>query len=69
MADYLRTADWLAELLDVDRRRALQLLRDEMVPGRVRVGRQVRVRREVVEAWIEAGGSEQKTVRPASDVQ
>jgi len=48
----------LAQRLGVSRRVAYQLVARGVVPGVVRVGRAVYVRRRVLQAWLEGGGME-----------
>ena len=47
--------DDVAELLDVSRARAYDLVREGLLPV-VRLGRQVRVDPNKLEAWLDAGG-------------
>ena len=51
----LLTIPEVSDLLQVHPSRAYQLARDRVIPV-VYVGRQVRVPREALQAWIEAGG-------------
>jgi excisionase family DNA binding protein len=51
---------WLARRLNVSRHRAYELMRERRVPGVVRIGRQLRIDPEAVEAWIQDGGSRTK---------
>lgn len=46
----------VAEVLKVTRQRAYELIRRNMIPGVVRLGRQVRVDLEELEEWIKRGG-------------
>jgi excisionase family DNA binding protein len=46
----------VAEVLNVTRQRAYELIRRNMIPGVVRLGRQVRVDLEELEEWIKRGG-------------
>jgi len=48
----------LAQRLGVSRRVAYQLVARGVVPGVVRVGRALYVRRRVLQAWLEGGGME-----------
>jgi len=48
----------LAQRLGVSRRVAYQLVARGVVPGVIRVGRAVYVRRRVLQAWLEGGGME-----------
>jgi excisionase family DNA binding protein len=48
----------LARRLGVSRRVAYELVARGVVPGVVRVGRAVYVRRRVLQAWLEGGGME-----------
>jgi excisionase family DNA binding protein len=48
----------LAQRLGVSRRVAYQLVARGVVPGVVRVGRAVYVRRRVLQAWLEGGAVE-----------
>lgn len=58
MSAPLQDAAWLAERLGIPRLRAYELLRtDPKGLGVVRIGRSVKCRPEVVEQWIEAGGT------------
>ena len=59
--------DDVAELLDVSRARAYELVREGLLPV-VRLGRQVRVDPNKLEAWLDAGGTglERKNPPPAS---
>lgn len=47
--------DDVAELLDVSRARAYELVREGLIPA-VRLGRQIRVDPNKLEAWLDAGG-------------
>ncbi len=47
--------DDVAELLDVSRARAYELVREGLLPV-VRLGRQIRVDPSKLEAWLDAGG-------------
>ena len=57
MGELLRVPE-LAQRLGVSRRVAYQLVARGVVPGVVRVGRAVYVRRRVLQAWLEGGGME-----------
>ncbi len=46
----------VARILDVPESRAYALVRDGVIPGTVRVGRQVRVDEAKLLAWIDEGG-------------
>ena len=47
--------DDVADLLDVSRARAYELVREGLLPV-VRLGRQIRVDPSKLEAWLDAGG-------------
>ena len=55
MSNLVRVEE-VAEVLNVTRQRAYELIRRNMVPGVVRLGRQVRVDLEELEEWIKRGG-------------
>ncbi len=59
--------DDVAEVLDVSRARAYELVREGLLPV-VRLGRQVRVDPSKLEAWLDAGGIglERKNPPPAA---
>jgi excisionase family DNA binding protein len=54
-SENLLTIDELAAVLHVRRQRAYDLVRQGLVPA-VRVGRQLRVDRLALRAWVHAGG-------------
>lgn len=47
----------VAELLDVTVARGYQLAREGVLPGVVRIGRQVRIDADTLAAWIANGGT------------
>ena len=52
----LLTADEAAKILRVRPRRVHQILRDGLLKGSVRIGRQVRIRDEALDDFIRNGG-------------
>ncbi|UOE57320.1 helix-turn-helix transcriptional regulator [Cytobacillus oceanisediminis] len=46
----------LASLLDMSEQTAYKLLREGIIPGRVKVGKSVRFNKEVVLEWLQNGG-------------
>lgn len=46
----------VSERLDITDQRTWELIRRRMLPGVVRIGRQIRVDEEVLEGWIKQGG-------------
>jgi len=52
----LLTVSQIAEILGVSRPRAYELLRLNLVPGKVRIGRQIRIDPQRLARWIEDGG-------------
>jgi excisionase family DNA binding protein len=52
----------VAEIIDVTIPRTYELLRQGIIPGVVRMGRQIRVDPDALAAWIASGGSVQTQV-------
>jgi excisionase family DNA binding protein len=50
------TVKSLANLLYLSEQTAYQLLREGIIPGRVKVGKSVRFNKEVVMEWLQKGG-------------
>ncbi|MEK4521144.1 helix-turn-helix domain-containing protein [Psychrobacillus sp. FSL W7-1493] len=53
--EYL-TVRTLAGLLDMSEQTVYKLLREGIIPGRVKVGKSVRFNKEVVMDWLQRGG-------------
>ena len=51
------TVKSLANLLDMSEQTAYRLLREGIIPGRVKVGKSVRFNKEVVMEWLQNGGA------------
>ena len=47
----------LANLLEISEQTAYKLLRERVIPGRVKVGKSVRFNKEVVMDWLQNGGA------------
>ena len=47
----------LANLLEISEQTAYKLLREGIIPGRVKVGKSVRFNKEVVMNWLQSGGA------------
>jgi len=54
--EYL-TVRTLAGLLDMSEQTVYKLLREGVIPGRVKVGKSVRFNKEVVMDWLHHGGA------------
>ena len=54
--EYL-TVRTLAGLLDMSEQTVYKLLREGVIPGRVKVGKSVRFNKEVVMDWLQHGGA------------
>ena len=53
----LQPIGYVASLLGVTEKRAYDLHQRGILPGGIKIGRQLRFNPQVVEAWIAAGGS------------
>lgn len=47
----------LANLLEISEQTAYKLLREGVIPGRVKIGKSVRFNKEVVMDWLQNGGA------------
>lgn len=59
MTDPLMTAEQVAERLSVPLSTVYEQLRKGIIPGRLKIGRRVRISRAALEAWIERQIAEQ----------
>lgn len=57
MNNEFSTVKSLANLLDMSVQTAYKLLREGVIPGRVKVGSSVRFNRDVVMDWLQNGGA------------
>lgn len=57
MADKLLRVQQVAEIMDTSLPRAYELVRQGVIPGVVRLGRQIRVNPSALADWIDGGGT------------
>lgn len=51
------TVRLLANLFDMSEQTAYKLLREGVIPGRVKIGKSVRFNKEIVMDWLQNGGA------------
>lgn len=57
MKNEFLTVRALANLLDMSEQTVYKLLRNGVIPGRVKVGKSVRFNKEIVMRWLDSGGA------------